>query len=315
MKVHLTFDIEVWCNGWDNLDARFPAAFERYVYGRSALGDYALPKTFEILGRYGLRGIFFVEPLFSARFGAQYLREIVGLIDAAGHDVQLHLHPEWTNEIRPKLIQNSDSKRQHLISYTFDEQLALIRWGRQALEGAVGRPVNAFRAGSFAANADTFQALSHAGLLIDSSLNESYAVSGPDLIRPLGAPAAFQSAGVWCYPVTHFRDGLGRLRPAQINGCSFAEIRDALQAAERAGQSHFVIVSHNFEMLKPGSSEPDPVVVSRFENLCSWLAAHSNRFQVETLPRQPVCQTGGLHQVSRWSTARRLAEQAWRRLG
>jgi hypothetical protein len=31
MRVHLTFDIEVWCGGWDRLDASFPAAFDRYV--------------------------------------------------------------------------------------------------------------------------------------------------------------------------------------------------------------------------------------------------------------------------------------------
>ena len=49
VKVYLTFDIEVWCGGWKDLDAKFPASFERYVYGRSSAGDYALPKTLEIL--------------------------------------------------------------------------------------------------------------------------------------------------------------------------------------------------------------------------------------------------------------------------
>lgn len=315
MQVHLTFDVEIWCNSWIDLDARFPAAFERYVYGRSTAGDFALPKTLEILGRHGLKGVFFVEPLFSARFGSAYLRELVGLIDAAGQDIQLHLHPEWTDEIRPRLIANADTKRQHLTAYTFDEQLALIRWGRQALEDTLSRPISAFRAGSFAANADTFRALSKAGLLIDSSLNDSYAVSGGDVPRPEGQPAAMPVQDVWCYPVSRFTDGLGRARPAQINGCSFEEIRDALDAAERSGQSHFVIVSHNFEMLKPGSAEPDRVVVQRFERLCAWLAAEPDRFQVGALPARPLRQQGGLHSVGRLSTARRLAEQAFRRWG
>ena len=121
--------------------------------------------------------------------------------------------------------------------------------------------------------------------------------------------------GVWCYPVSRFTDGLGRARPAQINGCSFEEIRDALDAAERCGQAHFVIVSHNFEMLKPGSSEPDKVVVRRFERLCAWLAAEPSRFQVSALPARPLGQQGGMHRVGRLSTVRRLAEQALRRLG
>jgi hypothetical protein len=43
--------------------ARFPASFERYVFGRSDAGDWALPKTPEILNKYGLKDVFFVEPL------------------------------------------------------------------------------------------------------------------------------------------------------------------------------------------------------------------------------------------------------------
>jgi hypothetical protein len=54
MKVYLTFDIEVWCGGWSHLDERFPASFERYVYGRSKQGDYALPATLDLMDRHGL---------------------------------------------------------------------------------------------------------------------------------------------------------------------------------------------------------------------------------------------------------------------
>ncbi len=57
MNVYLTFDVEIWCDGWKDLDARFPAQFERYVYGRSPEGDYALPKTLEILDCDGLEQV------------------------------------------------------------------------------------------------------------------------------------------------------------------------------------------------------------------------------------------------------------------
>lgn len=84
MNVFLTFDIEVWCNGWDDLDGSFPGSFERYVYGHSADGDYALPQTLAILNKHGLKGVFFVEPLFATRFGAEHLATIVRLIRGAG---------------------------------------------------------------------------------------------------------------------------------------------------------------------------------------------------------------------------------------
>jgi len=143
MNVHLTFDVEVWCNGWANLDRNFPDAFERYVYGRSASGDYALPKTLEILERNGLRGLFFVEPLFSARFGSQYLELIVALIRRGGHDVQLHLHPEWTDEIDPPILPIARGKRQHLIYYDLEEQTALIAAARKLLESAGSGTISA----------------------------------------------------------------------------------------------------------------------------------------------------------------------------
>ena len=74
MKVYLTIDTEVWCNGWEAIDDQFPLAFQRYVYGRSAHGDFALPKTLEILNRFGLTAVFFV----SAQKGW-----------AVGHDAQI----------------------------------------------------------------------------------------------------------------------------------------------------------------------------------------------------------------------------------
>jgi len=82
MKVLLTFDVEVWCNSWEHLDKLFPSAFDRYVYGHSRHGSYALPKTLEILNTHGLQGVFFIEPLFAARFGLSYLQTIVNLIRA-----------------------------------------------------------------------------------------------------------------------------------------------------------------------------------------------------------------------------------------
>jgi hypothetical protein len=98
MNIFLTFDVEVWCHGWSDLDRDFPGSFERYIYGRSPHGEYALPQTLAILNQHQLKGVFFVEPLFASRFGTEHLEIIVRLIREAGHEIQLHLHPEWTDE-------------------------------------------------------------------------------------------------------------------------------------------------------------------------------------------------------------------------
>ena len=322
MRVYLSFDVEIWCNGWSDLDQVFPAAFERYVYGRSEQGAYALPKTLDILNKYGLRGVFFVEPLFAARFGQKYLAEIVGLIEAADQDVQLHLHPEWTDEIRPALIEDVSLKRQHLIHYNLAEQVALIGAGKRMIEACTGRAVRAFRAGSYAANAQTFEALVQLEIYADSSLNEVSPVSGQGLAMPMGPWPAQTLCGVSSYPVTVFRDGFGQLRPAQLGACSFAELSHALRDAERNGEPHFVIVSHNFEMLKPGRCARDAVVARRFEQLCEFLSQNRQRFEVGsysfTAPlfesAQKPAVTAPRPQATVAATARRHMEQALRRL-
>ena len=315
MNVYLTFDVEVWCNNWAELDQRFPAAYERYVYGRSPSGDYALPATLQILNRHGLRGVFFVEPMFAARFGAEFLERIVHMLREAGQDVQLHLHPEWTDEIQPPLLADISRKRQHLAYYSVDEQTQLIAYAKHALLSAGATNVNAFRAGSFAANRATYVALQRNAIHIDSSLNELDSNSGQG-IDALAQPTGHRMIGdVHAYPVTVFQDGWGRLRPAQVGACSFAELNDAMDSAHANGCGHFVIVSHNFEMLRPDRSIPDWVVVRRFERLCAYLGANTARFDVglfsaapqETQPTQRAHST-------KWSTTVRWAEQIQRRL-
>jgi len=317
MNVYLTFDIEVWCNGWKDLDGQFPASFERYVYGRSQKGDYALPKTLEILERNGLKGVFFVEPLFAARFGIDKLAVIVDLIRAGGHDIQLHLHPEWSDELRPIPFPGAVKKRQHLSFYTLDEQIALIRLGLDLLAQVGCTQITAFRAGSFASNADTYRALHACGINVDSSLNAVCADSGPDLRGQLDFTSPQDFEGVRILPMTVFQDGTGRQRPAQLGACSFAELRGALESARKLGVEHFVLLSHNFEMLKQGRSEPDAIVVRRFEALCRYLGTHREHFRVSAMGKLPLLRPadkpGKLAQVSMAATLKRHGEQLARR--
>ncbi|MGB4227198.1 MAG: polysaccharide deacetylase family protein [Candidatus Dechloromonas phosphoritropha] len=318
MNVHLTFDIEVWCNGWADLDREFATCYPRYVYGHSRHGNYALPKTLEILARHGLRGVFFVEPMFSARFGVQYLERIVRLIDDAGQEVQLHLHPEWTDEITPPIIPDVSRKRQHLTYYSLEEQIALIRHSKGLLENVLGKSVTAFRAGSYAINRDSFAALAHNGISVDSSINRCCAISAPELVRQHGTAAPFAVEGVLTYPVTVFRDGFGRLRPAQVGACGFHELRQALASAQDSSYPDFVIVSHNFEMLKPGRSDPDFVVARRFEHLCRFLAENTDELPVTGFARMAgsMPPPGGtdLPRAGMLPTVGRVAEQIVRRV-
>lgn len=313
MNIHLTFDVEVWCNGWDALDSSFAGSFERYVYGSSRHGQYALPKTLEILNRNRLQGVFFVEPLFAARFGIEHLQIIVKMIRDAGQQVQLHIHPEWTDEIKPAIIKDNEKKRQHLTFYSLDEQTSLIAFAKDFLQRAGSGPITSFRAGSFAANRDTFEALRRNGILVDSSLNRCYSISGPGISRSAQVDAPFVIDGVSTYPVTVFKDGFGKNRPAHVAACSVGEMKESMASAKSAGLSDFTIVSHNFEMLKPGAAVPSWIVVRRFEQLCAYLSEHRTEYPVSGYTQLAAQPTGSkpatVPAASLVSTARRHFEQ------
>jgi hypothetical protein len=278
MDVFITCDVEIWCDGWDDIDAKFPEAFRRYVYGPTAHGDYGLPYQIALLREHGLTGVFFVEPLFSARFGAAPLAEMVGLLRDGGQEIQLHLHTEWVDEARVALIPGVTGKRQHLRQYDLDEQTALIGAGLRMLHAAGAEPASAFRAGSFALNRATLAAQSRCGIGIDSSYNDS--MFGRD--SGVGAPVLDTTRidDVLEVPMTVFEDGFRRPRHAQLGACSFGEMEALLWQALDAGRRSFVILLHNFELLNDSKTRRDAIVVRRLQRLCAFLDRHRSAFRV-----------------------------------
>lgn len=319
MNVLLTFDIEVWCHNWITLDESFPSCFERYIFGRSPTGDHALPQILETLNRYGLKGVFFVEPLFSTRFGIEHLTKIVEMIREADQEVQLHLHPEWTDVAREALIPNFSHKRQFLTQYDTEEQCKLINHGIRLLEEAgASRPI-AFRSGNFSCNAGTFIAAETCGLRFDSSINPEVAASHHHAVLPKDGSAyeAFQHGSLTCIPMSSFRDGFGRPRHAQLTACSIDELTQALIGAEESQWKTFVLLSHGDELMVRGRSSIDPVAVRRFEGLCEFLALHRSMLPTvgfNDLPPQSPPRNRPLPQVDKLATMKRFIEQAYRRL-
>lgn len=283
MRVFLTFDVEVWCGGWDRLDDRFSPAFRRYVYGASEQDGYALPMTLRILKEHGIKGVFFVEPLFAARFGLDKLRIILELIAEAGQEVQLHLHPEWCDEASILSSGKATVKRPSLWQFTYEEQVELIRIGTEMIRAAGGSSMRAFRAGSFAANTDTWRALAAEGYEFDSSVNATSDVSFPEGVSAEQRYARSLVPGLelQSFPIGVFKDGFGRPRHAQVGACACEELTAAIDAAAASGWTDYVLLSHGFEMLKPGSAHEDQIVARRFWRLCGQLRRSQDLGRIE----------------------------------
>jgi hypothetical protein len=288
LNVLITVDVEIWCGSWDDLDRRFPDAFRRYIYGPTPSGQFGLEYQLRALSEHGLVGVFFVEPLFATRFGTEPLAEIVDLINRYGHEVQLHLHPEWASESISPVLPRIPGKRRMMAEYSLDEQVQLIRTGKFLLEAAGARPVTAFRAGSFGMNLDTLSAVKACGLAVDFSYNACMGGSSSGLLPGVVVNEPTMYEDVLEVPLTVFADGLGALHHAQIGACTLTEMRDLLDQAQVAERAAFVILSHNFELLNKRKSDPDPIAMRRFHGLCEFLAVRPSAFRVAGIGGQSL---------------------------
>ena len=314
LDVFFTVDVEIWCDGWQDIDRKFQGAFKKYIYGSTPAGDFGIPYKLKVLNEHGLQGVFFVEPLFSARFGKEPLAEIVGMLDAGGQEVQLHLHTEWVDEARKPLLEDVSGKRQHLRYFSTADQTALIEIGLEMLEEAGAVNTNAFRAGSFAFNRDTLRALAANGVSFDSSYNatmfglDSGVMPGVTVVEPV------ECEGVREYPMSVFRDGRG-LRHAQLTACSYGEMEHLLWQAVEADRKSFVILSHSSELLNANMDRADNMVTGRFRKLCAFLDKNRDVFRVrgfkglepKLAKQQPEPLTSPI-----WRTGGRMLEQAYR---
>ncbi len=316
LNVYFTVDVEVWCSGWDDLDRKFPDHFKRYVYGTTARGDFGLPYQAKLLRDHGLVGVFFVEPLFSARFGAQPLEEIVGILHDGGQEVQMHLHPEWADETTPPLIPGLSAKRPNIRDFSLEDQTTLIGLGAGMLRRAGAPHFNAFRAGNFGFNRDTLRALAANGIAIDSSYNALMFGADSGVMPGVTLTAPLMCEGVCEYPMTVFRDGVGKLRHAQLTAISHREMESLLWRALERGDEDFVILSHNFELLNRSRNMPDEIVVSRFRKLCAFLERNRDSFRacgLQNAPLKSVAQPPEILAAPLWHTGGRIMEQAYRR--
>jgi hypothetical protein len=327
LKVLLTVDTELWpaVPGWPARalppgPAALDDALAADIHGLTDGGGYGLPYQIGMLNHYGLQANYFLESLFASASAAaaDKLAHIAGLVQRGGHEVQLHLHTEWLREFQQPGL--PVEPLQFMCDLPLSQQSDLIRLGLDNLARAGVPRVHAFRAGSYGANLDTLRALAQHGIAIDSSYNPGHLHSNWGGAR-IGQPRRI--GDVWEFPVASFRDWPSHSRHAQLCAISFAEMRRALEAAQRAGWQAFVIVMHSFELVSRSDDQrlpkPNRAVLRRFEQLCALLAQQPERYKTVLFSQLPLHampvrphHTPLSSPVA--STLWRMAEQLWSRI-
>jgi len=196
--------------------------------------------------------------------------------------VQLHLHPEWLKLGDLPLL--GGRVGYNLKEFSEDEQVQLISQGCRNLNECGVAEVRAFRTGNFGADLVTLRALAKAGIPIDSSyevcsLERDCGMADAGLLLQ---PKTLE--GVFEVPVAFFEDRPGHRRPAQICACSNQELETILLQAWKSRWHSLVLLTHSFELVNNRKNHDKPctpsrILVRRFENLCRFLAANTDKFR------------------------------------
>jgi peptidoglycan/xylan/chitin deacetylase (PgdA/CDA1 family) len=289
VNVILTFDVECWPDQRQPLPATIDAEVAHHIYGVTGTGEaFGIDWQMDTMRRHGLRGVFFVEALSATRGFEDALRRVVRSIQAKGHDVEAHAHPEWFGYAP---VRSLVAERCHpcIGEYSLEDQTVIVRAAVEQLRRCGASNLVAFRAGNFGANQDTLTAVRRAGLAIDSSYNAVYA--GRECrIRLAPRTQPLCAADIWEYPVACFHDyprvRPRHLRPLQVTASSFGEMSSVLLDAWDRRLHTMVVLSHSFEMthFRPGAAPPrkHTVNVRRFERLCRFLGERHDLFRVVT---------------------------------
>lgn len=314
MQVLITIDTEL--SAARHQQGMTPADnFACSILGRCPAGEFGIGWQMDLLDRYGLRGVFFIDPLPGLVLGEGVVAEAIRRVVEAGHDAQLHAHTEWLAWAPSTPV--GDRRGRNIGDFSLSDQIALLEYGCAAFERAgAPRPV-AFRAGNFGADDRTLLALAEVGIRFDTSQNPAYQGGECRLMTPRTRSAPIRHSGVIELPVSGLHDRGAHFRPAQVCAVSAREMTAALRHGAATGWSHFTVVSHSFEMLSRDRLRPNRQVMRRFERLAEEIARHPD------LDTTTFADLDGFRpapeDVTRLGpnlirTAGRLAEQAWGRL-
>jgi len=269
-----------------------------------------LPWQLEQFAQYGLKGVFFVDPMPALVFGLDPIRRVVDTVLDAGQEVQLQLHAVWAGAVA------GDGGAHHgrfaLSDYDATAQRALIAGARDLLVAAGAPPPIAFRAGDHAASEDTLRALAALDFAYDSSCNGGERPGAIGLPPHQIAPVAH--GGVTEVPVTLIEERVGALCNFHISALSTGEMRAALDHAEARQHAAVTILGSACGLANRAGTRANGIHVRRFIALCAMLAERRATLRTCWFGDRPALRLGqddAPLEPHHLRTGWRRAEQLW----
>jgi len=217
-----------------------PLPISKMVYGEIGGEEYGIARIMDICEGYGVKATFFVSVLESLHFGEGIIKEVCEKIYDRGHDVQLHIHPNWKYD------------RMFMWEYSLNEQVEIIKDAKEIFFKCLGKYPIAHRAGGLAADYNTLKALKENKIPVDSS----FALGYPFCKLNSGFPAKnalCNSEGVLEVPITTFSQlkfgSFKSYRNFDINADTLSELKYVVKSAKRRYLRVVTLLMHSFSFL------------------------------------------------------------------
>ena len=153
-QILITCDTEV-----GELHADRADAFEIFIKGEILGREVGVKLIIDLASEYGTVVEHFMDVYPYERYDECKFERLCGDIIHGGHGVNLHTHPSG----------RYDKNRKFMWQYGLDEQIEIIKFGKQKIKEWIGIDAPAHRAGGYGANDDTIRALKLNDIFIDSS--------------------------------------------------------------------------------------------------------------------------------------------------
>lgn len=243
----------------------------KMVYGRVDGQEYGISRIMDICEMHGFRATFFISVLEYLHFGEEAIKEVGKNIYKRGHDVQLHIHPNWKYD------------RRFMWEYTLAEQIEIIRDAKEIFFKWLGKYPIAHRAGGLSANYNTLKALKENKIPIDSSMAFGYSFCKLNHKLPI-KNATYISEGILEVPVTSFsqlRFGpFKSYRNFDVNADTLNELIYVIKSAKRKGLRIVTLLMHSFSFLTRNKDRtkfwPNLKDLKKFELFLKFLKNDSN---------------------------------------
>jgi len=231
-KIIITIDTEVGEKA-KNLDI----GFEKLVLGQVDNKEWGVPFIIESCDKYGFKAEFFIDVYEYKKFGEENFKQLCQDIDVRGHGVQLHTHPSYAY----------DKNRRDMYEYSLEEQIQIIKDGKELIKKWIGTYPISHRAGNYGANDDTLIALKENNIFIDSSFfyrHPNSKIQAPTINTPILYKDILQ------FPVTVVKSFPQRLnipiplkinyKKLDINGMSLNELKKSIEQLN--GKIEYIIL-------------------------------------------------------------------------